>query len=100
MVIFGTYPKVKKDDNIEALFVCPKCKSQATYYVMIHRIPHLFFIPIPFLTSDECPGIVCKNCSTIYELEGELGYYIEQYYLGKKSKKEILDYLKKQKATK
>ena len=94
MIIFGTAPRVIKDKNISAKTMCPICQSENTYFVMIGRIPHIFFIPIPLTASDEGPGLYCKNCKKMFEIEGQKGYLIEKYYNNKISKEELFKKLK------
>lgn len=95
MIIFGTYPKISKDDDLFFGQKCPSCSSTDTYLVMVHSVPHVFFIPILFLSADEGPGMCCKSCNKKFELEGKIGYFIEKYYNRKITKEELKKELSK-----
>jgi len=80
MIIFGTVPRVIKDKNIKCGYECPKCSSTNTYSVMIGITPHIFLIPLTIFSSDEGPGIICKDCKSKFDVKGELGGIIEKIY--------------------
>lgn len=95
MIIFGTKPKVTRNNKICANTPCPSCNSLDTFIVMIGRIPHIFFIPIPLGASDEGAGLYCENCGKMFDIEGKEEYWIEQYYKDKISKKDLFNKLNK-----
>ncbi len=94
ILIYGKKLKIIKDNNVNYFQSCPNCHPSELYVVLAKESPHLYFIPLPFL-SYPVGVLYCRRCKNYFEFQKSTSENLTiKYYAGKISKEELIRGLK------